>query len=96
MSYTIPEFIARLKSLTKPDGLIYVSLLGEEDEWAANPKAKAMTIQEAETIICEHGLVPIVKSIDWIDGFLYSGEAKFWHRFTFVLTNASEPPLTRR
>ncbi len=87
VSYTIPEFISRLKSLTKPDGLIYVSLLGDEDEWADNPKAKAITFQEAEAIISENGLVPIVKSIDWMDGFLYSGEPKFWHRYTFVLTS---------
>lgn len=86
VGYSIPEFVGRLKSMTKPDGLIYVTLLGEEDEWAANPKSKALTFPAAEAIISEHDLVPLIKSIDWIQGFLYSGEPKFWHRFTFVLT----------
>ncbi|MCP5081490.1 MAG: methyltransferase domain-containing protein [Alphaproteobacteria bacterium] len=91
VSYSIPEFVGRLKSLTKPDGLIYVTLLGEEDEWAANPKNKALTFQEAEAIISKHELMPLIRSIDWIQGFLYSGEPKFWHRFTFVLSQERTP-----
>ena len=87
VSYSIPDFIGRLKDLTAPEGLIYVTLLGDEDEWAGNPKAKAVTFGAAEEIIADHELVAITKSIDWIQGFLYSGEPKFWHRFTFVLSH---------
>ena len=89
VSYSIPEFISRLKALTKPDGLIYVTLLGDEDEWAVNPKAKTLSFQKAEAIIAEQDLKPIAKSIDWMEGFLYSGEPKFWHRFTFILARRS-------
>ena len=96
VTYSIPEFVSRLKSLMKPDGLLYVTLLGEEDEWAVNPKAKALTFDEAQAIISEHDLEPIVKSIDWIQGFLYSGEPKYWHLFTFVLANGSAPGMTAK
>lgn len=87
VSYSNHDFVGRLKSLTKPDGLIYVTLLGEEDDWADNPKMKAITFEEALAILAEHDLTPLIRSIDWVQGCLYSGEPKFWHRFTFVVSN---------
>ena len=85
VSYSIPTFISRLASLTASDGLIYVTLIGDKDDWAKFPRAKAMPIEEVQQIISDNALAPIYKKVYQEDGFLYSGESKYWHLFTFVL-----------
>ncbi|MGI9387255.1 MAG: class I SAM-dependent methyltransferase [Methyloligellaceae bacterium] len=85
VSYEVPDYLARLKSLTNPDGLIYVTLLGDEDDWARRKNAKAMRFEAACSLVEQQGLTPLYRSSEWLQGSLYSGEPKFWHLFRFVL-----------
>jgi hypothetical protein len=83
--YDAPTFLHRLKSLTDKSGLIYVTLLGDQDAWADNPWANALPLEEARTIIGEAGLEPVYQSVEWYEGLLYSGEMKYWHLYRFLL-----------
>lgn len=87
VKYDIPTLLDRLKSLAAEDGLIYVTLLGEDDGWAANPDAKAISFDAACNVCKSLELKPLYKSTEWLEGRLYSGEGKFWHLFRFVLTS---------
>ena len=84
--YDIPTFLARLKSLAKEDGLVYVTLLGDQDAWAPNPFAKAMTFEEACALMAGLGLTPLYRSIEWLEGRVYSGEPKSWHLYQFIVS----------
>jgi hypothetical protein len=83
--YDAHTFLHRLKSLTGELGLIYVTLLGDQDAWAGNPRANAMPLEEARKMIAEAGLEPVYQSIEWYEGLLYSGEMKYWHLYRFLL-----------
>jgi len=85
VSYEPLGLLQRLKALTKPEGLIYATLLGDEDQWASLPTSKAVSFDEAVEIIRDAGLRPIYKSVEWYDGRTYAGEPKFWHVLRFML-----------
>lgn len=85
VSYDIPDFLARLRSLMAEDGLIYVTLLGEDDAWAGNPNAKVLTSKEACDVVAQAGLKPTFRSIEWFEGSVYSGDRKYWHLYRFLL-----------
>lgn len=85
VDYDIPTFLKRLRSLTAEDGLIYVTLLGENDDWAANPRAKAVTSKKACALVADAGLKPLFRSIEWFEGSVYSGERKYGHLYRFLL-----------
>lgn len=83
--YDVRTLLERLKTLMKPDGLVYVTLIGDEDGWADMPWSKAMSFDEACATITQCGLKPVHRSVEWFDGRLYSGEPKFWHVYKFAL-----------
>lgn len=85
VNYDLSDFLRRLISLASPGGLIYVTLLGNEDGWAAKSWAKATTFETACRIICDLGLRPLYRSVEWFDGYVYSGDQKFWHLYRFIL-----------
>lgn len=70
-----------------------MTLIGDKDDWAKFPRAKAMSIEEAQQMFSNHALAPIYKNIVQEDGYLYSGDSKYWHLFTFVLTVESNQLL---
>lgn len=86
----LAAYLARLRSLVRADGLIYVTLIGNEDDWAGNPWAKAVSFDEACALISEAGLAPLYRSDEHFEGRVYSGEAKSWHLYRFVLEKALE------
>ena len=88
VAYDIPTFLARLRSFMAEDGLIYVTLLGEDDGWAANPAAKTLTSRKACAMVEDAGLKPLFRSIEWFEGSVYSGERKYWHLYRFLLSAA--------
>lgn len=81
----LTAYLARLRSLVRADGLIYVTLIGDKDDWAANPSAKAVSFDEACALISEAGLTPLYRADERFEGRVYSGEAKSWHLYRFVL-----------
>ena len=85
VSYDLPDFIERLKALAKPDGVIFVTLFGDEDAWAADPRTKALPLAEAEDLIRRADLRALYKSVEWREGPTYSGTRKFWHVYRFLL-----------
>lgn len=85
VTYDLYAYLSRLKVLTKHDGLFYVTLIGDDDEWASLPNAKAINFMDACGLIKDLELSPIYKSTEWFEGCLYSGEPKFWHLHKFVL-----------
>lgn len=85
VAYSTLDYLSKLKSLTTPSGLIYVTLLGDQDGWSDKPKAKATEYDEALGFIDAAGLKPIYRSVSWHDGKTYDEAAKFWHLYTFVL-----------
>ena len=87
VSYDLPTFLTRLKSLAKQDGLVYVTLLGDEDDWAANPRAKAVDFKEVDAMIADLEWTPLYRSVEWFEGRVYSGERKSWHLHRFVLSS---------
>ncbi len=88
VSYDVPTFLMRLRSFMADDGLIYVTLLGDDDAWASNPNAKVLTSQKARAIVADAGLNPLFRSIEWFEGTVYSGERKYWHLYRFLLSAA--------
>ena len=86
VGYDLRAFLMRLKLLAKADGLVYVTLLGDKDGWAGNPRAKVTTFEEACTIMGDLGLRPLYRSVEWLEGRVYSGDKKFWHLYRFVLS----------
>lgn len=86
VEYSTKEYLLRLKTLIVPDGLIYVSLLGDEDEWSHKPRAKTLSFDQALQIIDGIGLTVLYKSITWNHGTTYDGTPKYWHYYRFVLT----------
>ncbi len=87
----LSAYLARLRSLVRADGLIYVTLIGDEDDWAGKPSAKAVTYNEACALVSEAGLTPLYRSDERFEGRVYSGEAKSWHLYRFVLEMANIP-----
>lgn len=85
VAYDLRAFLMRLKYLAKADGLIYVTLLGDRDGWAGNPGAKVTTFEGACAIMADLGLRPLYRSVEWLEGRVYSGDRKFWHLYRFVL-----------
>jgi len=85
VSYDPPGFLQRLKALTKSDGLIYATLLGDEDEWASLPTSKAVSFDQADAIVRNAALRPLYRCAEWYDGPTYAGEPKFWHVLRFML-----------
>ncbi|MTH95442.1 bifunctional 2-polyprenyl-6-hydroxyphenol methylase/3-demethylubiquinol 3-O-methyltransferase UbiG [Roseibium sp. RKSG952] len=85
IDYTIPEFLLRLKAILGEGGLIYITLLGSDDGWAASPRAKAMDFEQALHVLKSVGLRPVYRSSEWLEGYVYSGEAKYWNLYRFVL-----------
>jgi 2-polyprenyl-3-methyl-5-hydroxy-6-metoxy-1,4-benzoquinol methylase len=83
--YDARTFLDRLKSFTGKSGLIYVTLLGDQDAWAGNPRANALPLEAARKIIAEAGLQPVYQSVEWYESLLYSGEMKYWHLYRFLL-----------
>lgn len=83
------SYLARLRSLVRADGLIYVTLIGDEDEWAGIPSAKAVSYDDACALIAEEGLTPLYRSNERFEGRVYSGETKSWHLYRFVLEMAN-------
>jgi hypothetical protein len=90
VAYDAPALLERLKSLIKPNGLIYLTLLGDEGEWAAGPGAKAMTFDHAMALFAQANLRPLYRSAEWFDGYVYSGAGKFWHQYKFVRSLTKE------
>lgn len=85
VSYSTLDYLSKLKSLTTPSGLIYVTLLGDQDDWSDKPKAKATEFDDALRLIDAAGLKPVYRSVSWHDGKTYDEAVKFWHLYTFVL-----------
>lgn len=85
VNYETPDYLCRLKAFARADGLVYVTLIGNEDGWADNPRAKAISFDEACGMIADVGLRPVFRAEERFDGRVYSGEAKFWHLLRFVL-----------
>lgn len=92
VSYSPKAFISRLNSLIHDDGVIYVTLIGDEDDWAADPSANAVSFDTALEIISGEGLTPLHRSIYWEKGPTYSGELKNWHLFAFALVRTGPTP----
>ncbi len=88
VKYDVYNFLIKLKSLTKRNGLIYVTLLGNEDGWADNPKIKALDFSKACALIEKAGLVRCYSAVEWFEGEGYDGTSKSWHWFTFVLAQS--------
>lgn len=86
ITYEIPDLLERLKSLTANEGLLYLTLLGDEDDWATNPRSKAMQFDEALKMIAESGLKPLFRSVEGFNGSTYAGDEKFWHIYRFLLS----------
>lgn len=93
LSLSTREFLLRIRELLEDDGTVYLTLLGEEDEWASNSNIQTIRIEEAIATISDLGFSTLYKSIEWEQGFLYSGDPKYWHIHTFVLTRQSENSL---
>ncbi len=85
ITYSLEEFLGRLKSLLNDNGTIYVTLLGLDDDWAASPIAKCISFDEANIIYERAGFNAVYKAAEWFEGRVYSGESKFWNLFHFVL-----------
>ena len=85
ISYSTLDYMSKLKSLITPSGLIYVTLLGDQDGWSDKIKAKVSGFDEALRLIDEVGLKSVYRSVSWHDGKTYDEEAKFWHLYIFVL-----------
>lgn len=89
ISHLVPfstlDYLLKLKSLIAPEGLIYVTLLGDKDDWSDKPKARVTDFDAALRLIDEAGLEPVYRSVSWHDGKTYDEAAKFWHLYTFVL-----------
>lgn len=83
--YSAPDYLAKLKSLKTDKGLIYVTLFGEDDDWAKMPRTNALSLDDACNTIEACGLNPLFKSSEWFEGKQYNGETKFWHIHKFVL-----------
>jgi hypothetical protein len=88
VDYDVRTFIGRLKTLIVEDGLIYVTLFGDEDDWADKPWSNTVTFDEACSTMAAAGLTPIYRSVEWFHGQGYSRIFKFWHIYTFVLKSA--------
>lgn len=85
----LAAYLACLRSLVRADGLIYVTLIGDEDDWAGIPSAKAVSHDEACALIAEAGLTPLYRSNERFEGRVYSGDTKSWHLYRFVLEMAN-------
>jgi len=86
VTYETNEYLQRLRSLTRPDGLIYVTTLGDQDGWAEQPWAKAADLETTCKTINTIGLQVLYQSVEWFDGHLYDGTPKHWHVLKFVLS----------
>ena len=84
VSYELDEFLKRLADLATPAGYNYVTLLGDEDDWAGNSKCKAISFREALALIDACGLRPMYQATEYFDGSTYDGTPKAWHIHTFV------------
>jgi len=87
----LPQLMARLKFCAKPDGLIYLTLFGDADDWADKPMIKAVTADRALEIIAAAGMSPIYRTVEEYDGPDYTGALKHWHIFGFVLEATPSP-----
>ncbi|WP_321337005.1 methyltransferase domain-containing protein [uncultured Cohaesibacter sp.] len=85
LTYSLEDFFIRLESLLADGGLVYLTLLGDDDDWAAKPIAKCVSFDEAITIFESVGFHALYKGTEWFEGRVYSGEGKFWNLFHFVL-----------
>lgn len=85
VSLTLSEFLARLYDLCRIDGLIYITLIGDRDSWASNPKVKAVSFEHANQLIAGSNLKPIFTSINWFEGTTYDGASKYWHVYQYLL-----------
>ena len=85
VKYETSAFLRRLASLSKPDGLIYVTLLGDRDGWVDRPWAMAANLTTTRKSIETAKLGVLYQSTEQFDGHLYDGTPKHWHLFKFVL-----------
>lgn len=88
VSLSLAEFLCRLSELCKPDGLIYMTLIGDQDAWATNPKIRAVTVDEANALVAQVGLKPVFHSVSWFEGATYDGAPKYWHVYQYLLAKA--------
>jgi hypothetical protein len=86
VSYETSEFLERLKSLTEEKGVIFVTLLGDQDGWANQHWARAVDLNTARNLVASAGLKVLFVSTERYAGYLYDGTPKFWHVFKFVLS----------
>lgn len=85
VSYDTRAFLTRLRGLMADKGAIYVTLIGDRDDWADKPEARAQTLRAAMQIVTDLGLKPKYSVDAKFAGRLYSGDPKFWHLLHLVL-----------
>jgi 2-polyprenyl-3-methyl-5-hydroxy-6-metoxy-1,4-benzoquinol methylase len=87
---SLPDFMTRLSNLCELDGLIYLTLIGDQDTWAPNPKVKAVSVEIADRLVVKASLRPIYHSIQWFEGSTYDGNSKFWHVYEYLLVKTED------
>lgn len=90
VQYSPHEFIAKLKSLAKSDGCIYVSFLGPDDDWATRENSNAVCFQEAMAVFRALRLKTLFRSIFWHDGLTVDGKKKHWNYYRFLVSSDPE------
>ncbi len=90
VNLSLTDFIARLSTLCKGNGLIYLTLIGDQDTWAVNPTVKAVSVEFADRLIAMARLEPVFRSIKWFEGSTYDGSSKSWHVYEYLLAKAED------
>ena len=90
VNLSLTDFIARLSGLCQCDGLIYLTLIGDQDTWAINPAVKAVSVEDADRLVAMARLHPVFRSIQWFEGSTYDGSSKSWHVYEYLLAKSDD------
>jgi len=77
--YTVLE---KIKNNLSDEGVLCVTLFGNEDEWSGNEEMTFLSRSEAEE--CVRDLHTLVFIEEKSEGATIEGEAKFWHIFRII------------
>jgi hypothetical protein len=88
VDYDLSGYLKRLNALAKPDGLVYVTLLGNDDGWTVSPRAKAVTFEAACEAIGDQRLRILFRSVEWFNG-------RVGRRWPILMKNGPRQPAMR-
>jgi hypothetical protein len=86
LNQSIQDSIKTLFSFKNSTGVVFVTLFGEDDEWNSNDRVTIISSKEALAVCNDLKVKVLYQSEEKYNGKLYSGEGKFWHVITLVLS----------